>query len=62
MSSLDEYRTAAADCLRRADENEEPDRPLWITLAQSWLALAEQAAAREIQPPPPPQRPRRRTH
>jgi hypothetical protein len=41
-SSIDEYRTNAEDCLRmaRADDN---DRPLWVTLAQSWLRLAEQA-------------------
>jgi hypothetical protein len=43
MSSI-EYRTNAEDCLRlaRADRNEH-DRPLWVTLAQSWLRLAEHA-------------------
>jgi hypothetical protein len=43
MSSID-YRSNAEDCLRlaRADRNED-DRPLWVTLAQSWLRLAEHA-------------------
>lgn len=44
MNSIDDYRTNAEDCLRlaRADRNEH-DRPLWVTLAQSWLRLAEHA-------------------
>lgn len=43
MSSTD-YRANAEDCLRlaHADRNED-DRPLWVTLAQSWLRLAEHA-------------------
>ena len=43
MTSID-YRTNAEDCLRhaRADRNEH-DKPLWVTLAQSWLRLAEHA-------------------
>lgn len=43
MSST-EYRTNAEDCLRlaQADQNEQ-DKPLWVTLAQSWLRLAEHA-------------------
>jgi hypothetical protein len=44
MSTIDEYRTHAEDCLQRAraDRNER-DKPLWVTLAQSWLQLAEHA-------------------
>jgi hypothetical protein len=44
MSSIDEYRTNAEDCLRfaQADRNER-DKPLWVTLALSWLRLAEHA-------------------
>jgi len=43
-SSIDEYRTNAEDCLRMAQAAEDDnDRPLWVTLAQSWLRLAEQA-------------------
>jgi hypothetical protein len=43
MSSIDEYRVHAEDCLRMAQNEEEQDRPLWATLAQSWLKLAEEA-------------------
>jgi hypothetical protein len=44
MNATHEYRINAEDCLRlaSADRNEN-DRPLWITLAQSWLRLAEHA-------------------
>jgi hypothetical protein len=44
MSSSEDYRINAQDCLRlaRAEHNEQ-DRPLWVTLAQSWLLLAEHA-------------------
>lgn len=45
MSSVDDYRTNAEDCLRMANTAvEERDRPLWATMAQSWLRLAEHAA------------------
>ena len=44
MTSIEQYRTNAEDCLRLAstDQNES-DKPLWVTLAQSWLQLAEHA-------------------
>ncbi|MEA2988692.1 MAG: hypothetical protein QOG83_1403 [Alphaproteobacteria bacterium] len=41
MSTIEEYRTNAQDCLRIASNQNESDRPLWVTLAQSWLRLAE---------------------
>jgi len=41
-SSIDEYRTNAEDCMRMAELEDDNDRPLWVTLAQSWLRLAEQ--------------------
>jgi hypothetical protein len=42
MSSANNYRTNAEDCLRMAKQaSEERDRPLWATMAQSWLRLAE---------------------
>jgi putative IMPACT (imprinted ancient) family translation regulator len=43
MSTNEQYRTNAEDCLRmaRAVENDR-DKPFWLTLAQSWLQLAEQ--------------------
>jgi hypothetical protein len=44
MSTADDYRINAEDCLRMAKKAaEERDRPLWATMAQSWLRLAEHA-------------------
>jgi hypothetical protein len=44
MSSANDYRVNAEDCLRMAKKtSEERDRPLWATMAQSWLRLAEHA-------------------
>jgi hypothetical protein len=44
MSSANDYRINAEDCLRMAkNAAEERDRPLWATMAQSWLRLAEHA-------------------
>jgi hypothetical protein len=44
MSSANDYRVNAEDCLRMATSaSEERDRPLWATMAQSWLRLAEHA-------------------
>jgi hypothetical protein len=44
MDTVELCRAEADDCLRRADiDANENDKPLWITLAQSWLALAEDA-------------------
>jgi len=42
MSSVEDYRNNAEDCLRMADaDTDQQDRPLWATLAVSWLKLAE---------------------
>ena len=44
MDTMELYRAQADDCLRRADtDTNENDKPLWVTLAQSWLQLAEDA-------------------
>ena len=44
MDTIELYRAQADDCLRRADiDTNENDKPLWVTLAQSWLQLAEDA-------------------
>ena len=44
MSSTNEYRVIAEDCIRMASTaQDERDRPLWVTMAQSWLRLAEDA-------------------
>jgi hypothetical protein len=42
MTSTSVYRSNAEECLRMANAAQDRrDRPLWITLAQSWLRLAE---------------------
>jgi hypothetical protein len=44
MSTIERYRAHAHDCLQRAStDTNDRDRPLWLTLAQSWLQLAEHA-------------------
>lgn len=44
MRTIEQYRAHAHDCLRRANaDTNEGDKPLWLTLAQSWLQLAEHA-------------------
>jgi hypothetical protein len=42
MSDVEEYRNNAEDCLRMAEaDKDQQDRPLWATLAVSWLKLAQ---------------------
>jgi len=44
MSDVEAYRNNAEDCLRLAKaDKDEQDKPLWATLAVSWLRLAEDA-------------------
>jgi hypothetical protein len=44
MDTIELCHAEADVCLRQADiDSNENDRPLWATLAQSWLQLAEQA-------------------
>jgi hypothetical protein len=46
MTAINQYRMNAEECLRHAEVAEdERDRPLWATLAQSWLRLAEHRAS-----------------
>ena len=48
MDTITLCRAEANDCLRRANtDTNENDKPLWATLAQSWLQLAEQANAEQ---------------
>jgi len=54
MSDIEDYRNNAEDCLRMAEaDKDEQDRPLWATLAVSWLRLREDAHRinRPAQPP-----------
>jgi len=42
MSNVEDYRNNAEDCLRMGEaDRDQQDRPLWATLAVSWLKLAE---------------------
>ena len=44
MRTMNDYRTLAEDCLRQAyAADDDRDRPLWVTMAQSWLRLAQDA-------------------
>jgi hypothetical protein len=44
MSDTEDYRNNAEDCLRMAQaDKDQQDKPLWATLAVSWLKLAEDA-------------------
>lgn len=44
MDTIELCHAQADDCLRLAEiDSNENDRPLWVTLAQSWLQLAEDA-------------------
>ena len=46
MSASDDYRTHAADCLRLARTSQDVyTRLALLSMAQSWVRLAEQAAA-----------------
>jgi hypothetical protein len=39
----EDYRNNAEDCLRLAEaDQDQQDKPLWATLAVSWLKLAEE--------------------
>jgi hypothetical protein len=45
MNSTSMYRMNAEDCLRIArTASDQGDRPFWLSLAQSWLHLAEHSA------------------
>ena len=42
MTSVEDYRTIAENCMRKADAAmDERDKPLWAAMAQSWLRLAQ---------------------
>jgi hypothetical protein len=48
MNASKTYRNNAEDCLRIARAaHSEHDRPFWLSLAQSWLELAEHSARSE---------------
>jgi hypothetical protein len=49
MNATSMYRMNAEDCLRIARAaHDERDRPFWLSLAQSWLHLAERSARGDL--------------
>jgi len=51
MTSNNLYRTNAEECLRMASTAaDDSDRPFWLSLAQSWLHLAEQSTGGRSEP------------
>ena len=53
MSSAKDYRVIAQDCLRMAViAEDERDRPLWVTMAQSWIQLAEHVSRLNLENEP----------
>ena len=52
-ATIQDYQQRAADCLRLARSARNPgNKALFLEMAQTWVKLAEQAQAREIQPQP----------
>jgi hypothetical protein len=48
MPSADDYRGHASECVRLAQNAQNPvDKALLLRMAESWLRLAEQADARD---------------
>jgi hypothetical protein len=53
MSSAKDYRVIAQDCLRMAViAEDERDRPLWVTMAQSRIQLAEHVSRLHLEAEP----------
>ena len=52
MPSADEYRRHAGECVRLAQNAQNPaDKALLLKMAETWLRLAEQAEGREFKKP-----------
>ncbi len=49
MSTINVYRENAQECLRVAEATrDDSDRHLWITMAHSWMRLADQIASSNV--------------
>ena len=52
MPSADDYRRHATECVRLAQNAQNPaDKALLLKMAETWLRLAEQAEGRESENP-----------
>lgn len=53
MGTIQDHRKHAADCVERAEKSEsEGDKALWLTLAQSWVKLAEHVSRQKSEEGP----------
>lgn len=51
MGTIRDHRKCAEACVARARlSNDDGDKALWLTLAQSWVRLAEHVASGESSP------------
>ena len=55
MSTTNVYRENAQECLRIAESTrDQSDKHLWMTMARSWIRLAEQMASGSADAEQPP--------
>jgi len=53
MGTPQDHRKCAEECVAMAQAaDDQKDKILWLTLAQSWVRLAEHVARLDMQPPP----------
>jgi hypothetical protein len=58
MTDVSRYRHYAADCMRRADEEQSPDdRNILLNVALAWIRLADQLQDASEPVPSPPEPP-----
>src|SRR5580658_3895127 len=54
MGTIQDHRKCAEECVAMARLSQaESDKALWLTLAQSWVRLAEHVARAELNQPKP---------
>jgi hypothetical protein len=52
MGTAHDHRRYAEECVAMAQRSDdESDKALWLTLAQSWVRLAEHVAQGPLEPP-----------
>jgi hypothetical protein len=52
MGTIQDHRKCAEECVAMAQSSQgESDKALWLTLAQSWVRLAEHVAQTELNQP-----------
>ncbi len=52
MGTTQDHRRLAEECVAKASRSDhESDKALWLSLAQSWMRLAEHVARGGVEPP-----------